>query len=130
MRGARVVKVHTVLHFATLVEDLTVQRTAALRLEFANNHHVALASVVHALLLQTVLTHSRDHYCLDIVLTSKSVEASMKAPASNLAIAGLAERFGDHVPGIPPISSNGALSAISTSLSNFWPSHQLIPSMR
>lgn len=133
MRGARVVKVHTVLHFATLVEDLTVQRTAAVRLEFANNHHVALASVVHALLLQTVLTHSRDHSCLDIVLTSKSVEASMKAPASNLAIAGLAElaeRFGDHVPGIPPISSNGALSAISTSLSNFWPSHQLIPSMR
>lgn len=104
MRGARVVKVHTVLHFATLVEDLTVQRTAALRLEFANNHHVALASVVHALLLQTVLTHSRDHSCLDIVLTSKSVEASMKAPASNLAIAGLAElaeRFGDHVPSNP-----------------------------
>ncbi len=95
---------HTVLHFATLVEDLTVQRTAALRLEFANNHNVALASVVHALLLQTVLTHSRDHSCLDIVLTSKSVEASMKAPASNLAIAGLAElaeRFGDHVPSNP-----------------------------
>ncbi len=92
------------VHSATLVEDLTAQRTAALRLEFANNHHVALASVVHALLLQTVLTHSRYHSCLDIVLTSRSLEASMKAPATNLAIAGLgelAERFGDHVPGNP-----------------------------
>ncbi|MGN8154875.1 hypothetical protein ACTJK5_21585 [Agrobacterium sp. 22094] len=81
-----------------------MQRTAALRLEFANNHYVALASVVHGLLLQTVLTHSRDHSCLDIVLTSKSVEASMKAPGSSLALTGLsklAERFGDHVPGNP-----------------------------
>lgn len=59
-------------------ESLTAQRTAALRLEFANNHRVALASVVHALLLQTVLAQSRDDTCLDIVLTSKSLEASMK----------------------------------------------------
>ncbi|OEC93373.1 ParB N-terminal domain-containing protein [Rhizobium sp. YK2] len=92
------------IHSATLTEDLTAQRTAALRLEFAGNHHVALASVVHALLLQTVLTHSRDHTCLDIMLTSKSLEASMKAPQNSLAIAGLAElpeRFGDQVPGNP-----------------------------
>ncbi|TWB47514.1 hypothetical protein FBZ98_110169 [Rhizobium sp. ERR 922] len=60
--------------------------------------------MVHALLLQTVLTHSRDYSCLEIVLTSKSLEASMKAPQNNLAIAGLAElaeRFGDQVPGNP-----------------------------
>ncbi len=91
-------------HSATLVEDLTAQRTAAIRLEFANNHQVALASVVHALLLQTVLSHSRDHSCLDIVLTSKSLAASMKAPQNSLGLAGLAElseRFGDHVPGNP-----------------------------
>jgi ParB family transcriptional regulator, chromosome partitioning protein len=91
-------------HSATLVEDLTAQRTAAIRLEFANNHHVALASVVHALLLQTVLTHSRDHSCLDITLTSKPLAASMKAPQNSLGLAGLAElaeRFGDHVPGNP-----------------------------
>jgi ParB family chromosome partitioning protein len=86
------------VHSATLVEDLTAQRTEALRLEFANNHHIALASVVHALLLQTVLTHSRDHSCPDIVFTSKSVEASMKAPASTIAsLASLNWRsFGDH----------------------------------
>ncbi|HWU63686.1 MAG TPA: ParB N-terminal domain-containing protein [Ensifer sp.] len=91
-------------HSATLVEDLTAQRTAAMRLEFANNHHVALASVVHALLLQTVLSHSRDHSCLDIVLTSKSLAASMKAPQNSLGLAGLAElskHFGEHVPGNP-----------------------------
>lgn len=92
------------VHSATLTEDLTAQRTAALRLEFAQNHHVALASVVHALLLQTVLTHARDHTCLDIGLTSKSLDASMKAPQNSLGLAGLAElakRFGDHVPGNP-----------------------------
>lgn len=91
-------------HSATLVEDLTAQRTAAMRLEFANNHHVALASVVHALLLQTVLTYSRDHSCLDVVLTSKSLAPSMKAPQNSLGLAGLAElskRFGEHVPGNP-----------------------------
>lgn len=101
---AQVPAAPVLVHSATLVEDLTAQRTAALRLEFAGNHHVALASVVHALLLQTVLTHSRDHTCLDIVLTSKSLQASMKAPQNSLAIAGLkelAERFGDHVPGNP-----------------------------
>ena len=92
------------IHSATLVEDLTAQRTAAIRLEFANNHHVALASVVHALLLQTVLTHSRDHSCLEIALNSKPLAASMKAPQNSLGLAGLAElaeRFGDHVPGNP-----------------------------
>lgn len=91
-------------HSATLVEDLTAQRTAAIRLEFAKNHHAALASVVHTLLLQTVLSHSRDHSCLDIVLTSKSLAAGMKAPQNSLGLAGLAElseRFGDHVPGNP-----------------------------
>ena len=91
-------------HSATLVEDLTAQRTAAIRLEFANNHHVALASVVHTLLLQTVLTNSRDHSCLEISLTSKALAASMKAPQNSLGLAGLAElaeRFGDHVPGNP-----------------------------
>ena len=91
-------------HSATLVEDLTAQRTAAIRLEFANNHHVALASVVHALLLQTLLSHSRDHSCLDIVLTSKSLASSMKAPQNSLGLAELAElstRFGEQVPGNP-----------------------------
>ncbi len=114
-------------HSATLVEDLTAQRTAAIRLEFANNHQVALASVVHALLLQTVLSHSRDHSCLDIVLTSKSLAASMKAPQNSLGLAGLAElseRFGDHVPAILPTFSNGALNVISTNWSNYWPLRQ------
>ncbi|WP_313609300.1 hypothetical protein [Rhizobium sp.] len=92
------------VHSASLVEDLTAQRTAALRLEFANNHQVALASVVHALLLQTVFSHARDRTCLDIILTSKRLEASMKAPQNSIAIAGLAEmaeRFGDHMPSNP-----------------------------
>ncbi len=94
----------SLIHSATLIEDLTAQRTAAIRLEFARNHHVALASVVHALLIQTVLAQSRDHTCLDIVLTCKPLRASMKAPQDSLGLAGmteLAERFSDHVPGNP-----------------------------
>ncbi|KSV92901.1 ParB/RepB/Spo0J family partition protein [Sinorhizobium sp. GL28] len=91
-------------HSVALVEDLTAQRTAALRLEIANNHRVALASVVHSLLLQTLLPHSRYHSCLDIVLTTKNLPAVMKSPESNLALAGLEElreRYGYEVPGNP-----------------------------
>ena len=91
-------------HSFALVEDLTAQRTAALRLEVANNHRVALASVVHSLLLQTLLPHSRYHSCLDIVLTTKNLPAVMKSPESNLALAGLEElreRYGYEVPGEP-----------------------------
>lgn len=88
----------------TLVEDLTAQRTAALRLEMANNHRVALASVVHSLLLQTLLPHARIHSCLDIVLTTNNLPALMKAPEDNPALAGieeLRERYGYEVPGNP-----------------------------
>ncbi|WP_370689598.1 ParB/RepB/Spo0J family partition protein [Ensifer adhaerens] len=91
-------------HSVTLVEDLTAQRTAALRLEIANNHRVALASVVHSLLLQTLLPHSRYHSCLDVVLTTRNLPALMKAPENNLALAGieeLRERYGYEVPGNP-----------------------------
>lgn len=83
---------------------MTAQRTAALRLEFANNHHVALASVVHSLLLQTLLPYSRYHSCLDMVLTARNLPAVMKAPEDSVALAGLEElreRYSDDVPGNP-----------------------------
>ncbi|SDO04325.1 hypothetical protein [Ensifer sp. YR511] len=91
-------------HSVALVEDLAAQRTAAIRLETANNHRVALASVVHSLLLQTLLPHARNHSCLDIVLTTKNLPALMKAPEDNPALAGvdeLRERYGYEVPGNP-----------------------------
>ncbi|OKP64452.1 hypothetical protein BTE77_34650, partial [Ensifer adhaerens] len=92
------------LHSAVLIEDLTAQKTAAIRAELAQNTHVALASVVHALLLQTVLTHASDCTCLEIRLTSQPIGNSMKNPEGNLALEALAvlrERFGDQVPGEP-----------------------------
>lgn len=92
------------VHSATLIEDLTAQKTAAIRAEFATNTHVALASVVHALLLQTLLSYSSDCTCLELRLTSQPLGNSMKTPESNLALEALAslkERFGDHVPGEP-----------------------------
>ncbi|WP_312367004.1 ParB N-terminal domain-containing protein [Ensifer sp.] len=94
----------TILHSAKFVEDLTAQKTAAMRLEFAGNHHVALASVVHALLLQTLFSCSRNCTCLEIGITSRALGNVMKAPEGNLALAGLEdlrERFGHEVPGEP-----------------------------
>jgi len=38
---------------ATVIEDLTAQKTAALRCELEGNLHIALVAVVHSLLLQT-----------------------------------------------------------------------------
>lgn len=94
----------TILHSAKLVEDLTAQKTAAMRLEFAGNHHVALASVVHALLLQTLLSYSRNCTCLEIGISSRALGNVMNAPEGNLALGGLEdlrERFGHEVPGEP-----------------------------
>lgn len=51
---------------ATLVEDLTAHRTAALRLMLANDGRLALASLVHALGSSVLYGASRDASCLQV----------------------------------------------------------------
>lgn len=99
-------KAATLTHSATLIEDLTAQKTAALRLEMANNSDIALVAVVHALLLATVYrgraSMGRAQSVLQISLTHERLEGSMKRPDENKALEGwesLKENFGHTLPG-------------------------------
>ncbi|TIT21046.1 MAG: hypothetical protein E5W70_18585 [Mesorhizobium sp.] len=82
-----------VTHSAALVEDLTAQKTAALRVELANNHEIALAAVVHAMLLSVIYDYCPDvDSALQIKLTHERIESSMKRRDDCRAIAELASR--------------------------------------
>lgn len=99
--GAPVLK-----HSATLLEDLTAQKTAAVRLELANNPDVALAAVVHGFLLRLVYTDytASQYSALEVTITSTGLEGSMKQPdqcATLEDLENLAEQFGSHIPGNP-----------------------------
>ena len=99
-------KAATLSHSATLIEDLTAQKTAVLRLEMANNSDMALVAVVHALLLSTVYRGrammGKAQSVLQISLTHERLEGSMKRPDENKALEGwesLKENFGHALPG-------------------------------
>ncbi|WP_192937630.1 hypothetical protein [Sinorhizobium meliloti] len=51
------------------IEDLTAHKTAALRVELANNPEVALVAVVHALLLRVAYPYSSEQSALQLSLT-------------------------------------------------------------
>lgn len=95
-------------HSAVLVEDLTAQKTAALRVEMANNPDIALVTIVHALLLDLVYPgtygQSRGMTALQITTTHQRLEGSIKRPDACRALEEwdrLAENHGDHLPGNP-----------------------------
>lgn len=98
-------KAATLSHSATLIEDLTAQKTAALRLEMANNSDIALVAVVHALLLSTVhrgRAMGNAQSVLQLNLTHERLEGSLKRPDENKALEGwesLKENFGHMLPG-------------------------------
>jgi ParB family chromosome partitioning protein len=88
---------------ATMVEELTAHRTAALRIELARNPAVALAATVHALALQVVYT-GPDASCLALRASSERLETHTQATAdspAHQAIAQEGERWGDRLPGEP-----------------------------
>ncbi|ASY61454.1 ParB/RepB/Spo0J family partition protein [Sinorhizobium sp. CCBAU 05631] len=91
-------------HSAALIEDLTAQKTAALRIELANNPDIALAAVVHVMLLG-VLGSAYGYgtqSALQISVTCEHLEASMKKPDANQALAELEsmrENWGHQLPG-------------------------------
>jgi ParB family chromosome partitioning protein len=74
-----------------LVEDLTAHRTAALRAILAGNADVALAAVVHALILPLFYPH-RGEGCLDLDLKSEGLERSATGFEDSAAARSLAER--------------------------------------
>ncbi|MCJ9719885.1 ParB/RepB/Spo0J family partition protein [Agrobacterium sp. SHOUNA12C] len=89
---------------ATLVRELTAQKTAAIRAELAHNPDVALVAVVHALLLGVQNTYGSEETCLELRLTSERLENSIKDPSECkglLALDEFAENYGHFIPGNP-----------------------------
>lgn len=90
---------------AALVQELTAQKTAAIRAELAHNPDVALAAVVHAMLASLFHPYdSTDETCLEVKLTSERLEASIKNPAACkgiVAMDDLRENYGHTIPGNP-----------------------------
>ncbi len=97
-------RVPTMSHSAALLEDLTAHKTAALRIELANNPDVALAAVVHAMLLRVVYPYNSEQSALQLSLTHERLEPSMKDAESCKGLSAfndLAENYGHHLPGDP-----------------------------
>lgn len=81
---------------APFVEDLTAQKTAALRLELSKDHNVALVAVVHAMLLSSFYSYAAtDHSCLEISAKSFGLDGSLKEPQNCKALSDLDVAFED-----------------------------------
>ncbi|SEI14628.1 chromosome partitioning protein, ParB family [Rhizobium tibeticum] len=67
---------------AALTQELTAQKTAAIRAALAHDHDVALAAVVHAMLASLFNSYgSTEETCLEVKVTSENLETSIKNPA-------------------------------------------------
>jgi ParB family chromosome partitioning protein len=89
---------------ARLVEDLTAQQSAAIGAELLSRPDVALASVVHALLLDAFYPGNGVGSCLKIDGRTPGLSGYMAKPKASLAVAAIErerERLGDRLPGIP-----------------------------
>lgn len=87
-----------------LIEDLTAEKSAGIAAELARRPDVALAAVVHALLLDTLHPGSNAHSCLKLRLQHPGLAFSMAKPDASKALSGLTaekDRLGDKVPGDP-----------------------------
>jgi ParB family chromosome partitioning protein len=86
---------------ASLVEDLTAHRTAALRLELARNPAVALAATVHALAGPLLYGPGRCVSALEVRVSSTMLESRVAVPDDCAAHAGMqqqAQRWHGLVP--------------------------------
>ncbi|WP_234895482.1 ParB/RepB/Spo0J family partition protein [Sinorhizobium meliloti] len=102
--GAAKPKARSISHSAALIEDLTVHKTAALRIELANNPDVALVAVVHAMLLSVAYPYNSEQSALQLSLTHERLEPSMKDAESCKGLSAfndLADNYGHHLPGNP-----------------------------
>jgi ParB family chromosome partitioning protein len=89
---------------ATLVEELTAHRTAALRVELARNPAVALAATVHAITLAAVYGGGAGGSCLALRADSETLGNHLQAPEdcpAHQAMADEGEGWGDRLPGDP-----------------------------
>jgi len=90
---------------APLVRELTAQKTAAIRAELAHNPDVALAAMVHAMLVNIFGSFGgNDYTSLDVTVRSEALESSIADPAACkgiVALDELKENYGHTIPGKP-----------------------------
>ncbi|MCW5712818.1 hypothetical protein WMC41_31190 (plasmid) [Shinella yambaruensis] len=90
---------------ALLVQELTAQKTAAIRAKLAHNPDVALAAVVHAMLVNLFGNYGgNDYTCLEVTAKSERLESSIADPAACMGIVALdelKENYGHTIPGKP-----------------------------
>lgn len=88
----------------TLIEDLTAERTAAMAATLAEQPDIALAAVVHALMLGLVYPGHAGDTCLKLELRAPALRTAIARPDASKGIAELAAvrvRIGDRLPGNP-----------------------------
>ncbi len=90
---------------ALLVQELTAQKTAAIRAELAHNPDVALAAVVHAMLVNLFGNYGGNEYTsLEVTVKSERLENIIADPAACkgiVALDELKENYGHTIPGKP-----------------------------
>lgn len=91
---------------AAMTQELTAQKTAAIRAELAHNPDVALTAVVHAMLMSLFNPYGgiSEETCLEVKVTSEKLETSIKDAATCKALAtmnDLKENYGHTIPGNP-----------------------------
>ncbi|ATN37813.1 hypothetical protein ACO34A_29075 (plasmid) [Rhizobium sp. ACO-34A] len=95
----------TFTHPQPLIEVLTAKKTAALRVELANNPDVALAAVVHTMLLRISYGGLVDEKsALQVSLTHERLDKWIKESedcAASAAFESLRENYGHQIPGNP-----------------------------
>jgi ParB family chromosome partitioning protein len=87
-----------------LIEDLTAEKSAGIAAELIGRPSVALAAVVHALLLEVFHPGYGTHSCLKLRLQHPGLAFSMAKPDTSKALAALMaekERLGEWLPGNP-----------------------------
>lgn len=90
-------------HSAALIEDLTAHKTAALRIELANNADIALVAVVHSMLIDVIYPYGGNS-ALQIRVSHERLDGSMKDAANCKGLSAfndLSDRYGDILPGNP-----------------------------
>ncbi|WP_064697380.1 ParB/RepB/Spo0J family partition protein [Rhizobium aegyptiacum] len=92
-------------HPQALIEVLTAKKTAALRVELAHNPDVALAAVVHAMLLRVSYGgYVSEQSALQVSLIHERMGKWIKKPedcAASVAFESLQENYGHKIPGNP-----------------------------
>jgi ParB family chromosome partitioning protein len=85
---------------ASLIESLTLHKTAAISAELINRPDIALAALVHTMAAQDLLGRASGNTCFEVFTTTKSLRGVEGTKAFN-AMTSAEESWGSKIPGTP-----------------------------